>query len=189
MPRWKTPEQTRTNASRSRCAASMPAWTLNTKALNGVVERARLPPSAVGPGRRRRARGRAGRRAAGRRRSSAPPRRTAPAWSARRGTRPGRGRRRLRSSSSCSSTRRRPRRPLAAPCGLGGVEVLLRGDGGAAGGAGELDELAGRAGRARPRKSPATPTGQVSGVGREPDARRRSRPSAPARRGRAGPTC
>ena len=37
MPRSKTPEHTRANASRSRWLVSMPAWTLNTNALNGAV--------------------------------------------------------------------------------------------------------------------------------------------------------
>jgi hypothetical protein len=46
MPRSKTPEQIRMNASRSRCAVSMPACTLNTKALKGSVS-ARVEPSAA----------------------------------------------------------------------------------------------------------------------------------------------
>ena len=41
MPRSNTPEQMRMKASRSRCAVSMPACTLNTNALNGSVSVAR----------------------------------------------------------------------------------------------------------------------------------------------------
>ena len=36
MPRSKRPEQMRAKAMRSRCAGSMLAWTLNTKAENGL---------------------------------------------------------------------------------------------------------------------------------------------------------
>jgi hypothetical protein len=45
MPRSKRPEQTRTNAMRSRCARSMPACTLNTRPESGVVN-GRGSPSA-----------------------------------------------------------------------------------------------------------------------------------------------
>ncbi|SLH73446.1 Uncharacterised protein [Mycobacteroides abscessus subsp. abscessus] len=51
MPRSNSPETMRMKASRSRCAVSMPACTLNTTALNGsVVWRGTPSTSLRGPG-------------------------------------------------------------------------------------------------------------------------------------------
>ncbi len=50
MPRSNSPETTRMNARRSRCAASMPACTLNTTAENGS-EVSRGAPVTVGQAR------------------------------------------------------------------------------------------------------------------------------------------
>ena len=49
MPRSNTPEQMRMKASRSRCALSMPAWTLKTKALKGSVSARRAPSTSGCP--------------------------------------------------------------------------------------------------------------------------------------------
>ena len=129
MPRSNTPEHTRANATRSRCAASMPACTLNTNAQNGVASTHRgslaVGRVALGVGRggassssissscptpkfcMRRGEQHGGRRA-------------------RRGTAPGRGRRRRPRAA------RGPRRRRATPGPRGArplrPDPLLRGD-------------------------------------------------------------
>lgn len=52
IPRKKTPEQTRAQARWSRCAASIPACTLKTNALNGASTARSAPPRPLGGSRR-----------------------------------------------------------------------------------------------------------------------------------------
>ena len=166
MPRSNRPEQTRTNAIRSRCAGSMLACTLNTSPENGVSSGRGLALGVL-----------AARRAAGARSTSVEQPAHAEvrqrraeqhrASSRRPGSPSGRGRRRRRRAASMLLLRAASTvapRSAAAARGHDPSPGPRRRRPGCA--------CSGRTRRSRrsttPRKSPATPTGQVTGVGRRP---------------------
>ncbi len=164
MPRSKRPEHTRMNASRSRCARSMPACTLNTWPENGASTGRSVPSESAradGAGASRRT---VSSSAPTPKLGSAAPNSTGVHTPARKAsmsrTAP------ISSSSSSSSRAVRQASPSSRAARSAGTRSSIARV--APPGVRRNRVNAPSARPMRPRKSPAAPTGQVSGAGRSP---------------------